>query len=75
MSIKMVHLNVTSCVNLINVLCAHFSYKIFNAKISYPKASFVVFGAKILYKNRAHKMLMKLTPCYKLERKLEFFYK
>jgi len=39
-----------------------FLYKIFGAKISNPKHSFVVFVAKILYKKRARKMLMKLTP-------------
>jgi len=30
--------------------------------ISLVTFSFVIFGAKILYENRAHKMLMKLTP-------------
>jgi len=33
----------------------------FGAKISNPKASFVVFGTKILYKKCACKTLMKLT--------------
>jgi len=47
--------------NFINVLHVHFLYKIFGAKISNPKASFVAFGAKILYEKSAHKMLMKLT--------------
>jgi len=49
-------------VNFINVLIERFSYKIFGPKISNPKASFVVFGTKILYKKRALKTLMKLTP-------------
>jgi hypothetical protein len=52
-------------VNFINGLRERFSYKIFGAKISNPKASFVRnFGAKneLLYKKRARKMLMKLTP-------------
>jgi len=31
-------------------------------KISNPKHSFVIFGAKILYKKHEHKMLMKSTP-------------
>jgi len=50
-----------SGVNFINILPAHFSYKIFSAKISNPKVSFVVFDAKILYKKRMQKTLMKLT--------------
>jgi len=37
-------------------------YKIFGAKISNPKASFVVFGAKILYEKCARNLMMKLTP-------------
>ncbi len=41
-----------------------FSYKIFGAKISNLKASFVVFGAKILYKKHTRKMSMKLTIGY-----------
>jgi len=41
---------------------ARFSYKIFGAKIPNPKASFVVLGAKILYKKCARKTLMKSTP-------------
>ncbi len=54
-------------VNFINVLRVHFSYKIFGAKISNPKASFVVFGTKISYKKCARMMLMKLTVgCNKL---------
>jgi len=40
---------------------AHFLYKIFDAKISNPKASFVAFGAKILFKKCARITLMKLT--------------
>jgi len=31
-------------------------------KISNPKHSFVIFGAKILYEKYERKMLMKLTP-------------
>ncbi len=38
-----------------NILCAHFLYKTFGAKILNPKASFVVFGAKISYKNTSKK--------------------
>jgi len=49
-------------VNFINVLHAPFSYQIFGAKISNPKASFVIFGSKILHKKCVRKMLMKLTP-------------
>jgi len=52
----------TPGVNFINIAHARFAYEIFVAKISNPKASFVVFGAKILYKKCACKMLMKLTP-------------
>ena len=48
-------------VNFINLLSVDFLYKIFGAKISNPKASFVVLGAKILYKKHARKTLMKLT--------------
>jgi hypothetical protein len=50
-----------SGVNFINILCLIFLYKIFGTKISNPKASFVVFGAKILYEKYARKTLMKLT--------------
>jgi len=39
-----------------------FLYKILGAKISNPKASLVVFGAKILYKKHAQKSLVKSTP-------------
>jgi len=49
-------------VNFINILRARFSYKILSAKISNPKASFVVFGTKILYKKPVRNLLMKLTP-------------
>jgi hypothetical protein len=51
----------TTSVNFINVLHARFLYKIFGAKISNPKASFVVFGAKILFKKHVLKTLMKST--------------
>jgi hypothetical protein len=34
----------------------------FYAKISDPKHSFVIFGAKIVYEKLSHKTLMKLTP-------------
>jgi len=47
--------------NFINVLQARFSYQIFGSKSSNPKASFIVFGGKILYKKCARKKLMKLT--------------
>jgi len=49
-------------VNVINVLRTRFWYEIFGAKISNPKASFVVFGAKSSYEKCAHKMLMKFSP-------------
>ncbi len=49
-------------VNFINVICARFLYKIFGAKTSDPKHSFVIFGAKIVYEKRVRKTLMKLTP-------------
>jgi len=45
-------------VNFINVLRVHF----FGAKISNPKASFIVLGAKIAYEKCKRKTLMKLTP-------------
>ncbi len=45
--------NGTPVVNFINVFWARFLYKIFGAKMSNPKASFVVFGAKILHERRA----------------------
>ncbi len=54
----------TQDVNFINVLHTRFSYKIFGAKISNSKASFVLnFGAKnaLLYEKRKCKTLMKLT--------------
>jgi len=54
-------LSISLAVNFINILPALFLDKIFGAKISNPKASFVVFGAKILYEKCTHKMLMKLT--------------
>jgi len=43
-------------VNFINILLACFLYEIFGAKISNPTASFVIFGAKILYEKRARKI-------------------
>jgi len=39
-----------------------FRRKFWRQKISNPKHSFVIFGAKILYKKCVHKMVMKLTP-------------
>jgi hypothetical protein len=63
-------------VNFINFLRARFLYKIFGAKISNPKASFVVFGAKTLCKKRVPRTLMKLTTgrteqkdCHSLHRR------
>jgi hypothetical protein len=50
-------------VNFINIICTHFLYKIFGAKTSNLKHSFVIFGAKISYDKCVCKMLMKLTPC------------
>jgi len=52
-------------VNYINVIHVPFLCKIFGAKTSNPKHSFVIFGTKILYKKCACKMLMKLTPIVK----------
>jgi len=43
----------TPAVNFIYVLHVWFLYKIFGAKISNPKASFVVFSAKFVQKMRA----------------------
>jgi len=51
-----------SVVNFINILPAHFAPIFWCQKNLNPKQSFVIFGAKILYKKSAHKMLMKLTP-------------
>ncbi len=49
-------------VNFINILCAHFLYKILAPKITKPN----VIREKLLnllsYEKRARKMLMKLTP-------------
>jgi len=50
---------------------ARFSYKIFGAKISNPKACFVIFGAKILYEKCARNTLMKLAL---LSNEAEYFY-
>jgi len=52
--------------HFINILSAHFSNKIFGAKISNPKHRFVIFGAKLLYEQCPRRMLMKLTPGCKL---------
>jgi len=49
-------------VNFINVIRESYLYEIFGAKTSNPKHSFVIFGAKILYKKCVRKTLMKLTP-------------
>jgi hypothetical protein len=43
-------------VNFIKFYTPIFLYEIFDAKISNPKASFVIFGAKISYKKRARKI-------------------
>ncbi len=51
-------------VNFINILRAYFLYKILAPKISNPKHTFVIFGAKILYKKCACRMFKKLTPFY-----------
>jgi len=51
-------------VNFIYVIRVYFLYKIFGAKNSNPKHSFVIFGTKILYEKRASKTLMKLTLDY-----------
>jgi len=48
-------------VNFINVFSVLFALIFFRKKISNPKHSFVIFGAKILYEKLAHIMLMKLT--------------
>jgi len=41
----------------VRIFCAKF----WRYKVSKPKQSFVIFGAKISYKNLVHKTLMKLT--------------
>jgi len=46
--------------NFINILCALFLPIFWRQKIPNPKHSFVFFGAKISYKKRASKTLMKL---------------
>ncbi len=51
----------TPGVNSINILCAHFVPIFWCQKISNPKHSLEIFGAKILYKKRKRKKLMKLT--------------
>jgi len=49
-------------VSISSTFYARFLCPIFwRQKISNPKHSFVIFGAKILYKKCASKMLMKLT--------------
>jgi len=45
----------TPVVNFINVKCANFTYKSFFS-------SYILALNKLLYKKRARKMLMKLTP-------------
>jgi hypothetical protein len=47
-------------VNFINILRAHFALIFWRQKILYPNHSFVIFGAKILYKKCTSKVLMKL---------------
>jgi len=49
-------------VNFINILRAHFALIFWRQKILYPNHSFVIFGAKILYKKCMSKVLMKLFP-------------
>ncbi len=48
-------------VNFINVLCAHFCTKFWSQKLQTCVLGLIFFGAKILHKKHAHKMLMKLT--------------
>jgi len=48
-------------VNFINILRTRFSYESKFQSFSLITFRFVIFGVKILYKKRAHKMLMKLT--------------
>jgi len=55
-------------VNFINVIPAHFSYKIFGAKTSKTKHSFIIFGTKISCKKCARKTLMKM-PAKSLKEK------
>jgi hypothetical protein len=47
-----------------------FRAKFWRQKVSKPKQSFVIFGAKISYKKQTSKMLMKLTPGLKVLVKL-----
>jgi hypothetical protein len=49
-------------VNFINVLCASTSYKILAPKTTKLAFGFEILAPKILYKKRARKRLMKLTP-------------
>jgi hypothetical protein len=44
----------------INLLCLHFLDEILAPKITKLCFGLEIFGAKILYKKRVHKMLMKL---------------
>ncbi len=52
---------VLSAVNFINVILVIFRTKFWRQKVSKPKQSFVIFGAKILYKKGVCNRLMKLT--------------
>jgi len=49
-------------VNFINVLCAHFLYKILAPEIIKPNVTREKLLKLLSYKKHAHKMLMKLTP-------------
>jgi len=60
-------------VNFINILHANFGPIFLRQKFLNPKHSFVIFGAKILYKKRARKTLMKLTPVHNRSKNTSLF--
>jgi hypothetical protein len=49
-------------VNFINILRAHFLYKILEPKITKPNATREKLPKRLTYKKGKHKMLMNLTP-------------
>ena len=56
-----IEVNLTVGVNFINVLQLRFSYESKLSSFSLVTFGFVIFGAKISYKNARIKILMKLT--------------
>ncbi len=51
-----------SAVNFINVLLAHFLYKILAPKITKPNITREKLPQRLMYKKGGHKMLLKLIP-------------